>query len=355
MKSPEPSSRNRPDSNPLADDNIASMAVETVEDVFTSNLATYAVRKPYGGDEEMEYTFAEEHFGEIYQKCPVSWIEPVPSYLKNATVKDEKSLEVLARLEADGSILIIYGNSCRHGVPNIGNDGAPGYEFQTFDNVEYMEDSLGKIIYVDSEGNDGEYWLDSVYEEALKIRESYCSNVFSAALALKASSPHSSTCSNGTPVTLNGFGQHHESPALSSPPIPSPRETPKVPVADACVGTEDLSQKPQREESRVNSENPANSAPKPPKSQPIEKEKIDQSAQDQDTGSTDVLSSFIIYFFSTIFSIVWFFVMIPVRVTRFTIKITIIFGFLHYLWLFLADNNDALGMGALINTNYNIN
>ena len=91
----------------------------------------------------------------------------------------------MAMVEADGSILHIHGDACRHGLPVIGDNGSiTGYEFKTFADVESMDGALGKVIFIDSEGNDGEYWLDPIYEEALKIRESYCSNVFSAALAL---------------------------------------------------------------------------------------------------------------------------------------------------------------------------
>jgi len=365
MKSPEPSSRNRPNSNPLADNDIASRAVETVEDVFTSNLATYTARKPYGGNERMDYTFSEEDLvgGMGY---PVSWAESVQSYLQSATVKDEKTLEVLAKLEADGSILLIYGTSCRHGVPTIGDNDITGYEFKSFDDVEYMDGSLGKIIYIDAEGNDGEYWLDPVYEEAMKIRESYCSNVFSAALALKevkASSPQPSMSPKENVDRSNGFGHYPvASPMAMSPPVTpmamSPPVAPKIHVADACVGTEDLPQvhvaampveKPK--EGAARSANGISEKPLPP----APESKKQQNAQEQDSGSTDALSSFIIYFFSSIFSLVWFVVMIPVRVTRFAISAGLVIGIANLLWLYLADNRAAMDMGAIIDKQYNIN
>jgi hypothetical protein len=191
MKSPEPR-RDRTE-DPLQNLNVASRAVETVEEIFESPLASFVVRKPYGGNEIQEYRFAKDATDEkSVLDFSVEWVEPVNNYLKNATVKDEKTLEVMAKVGADSSILIVYGDSCRHGIPQVGNDGSlVGYEFKTFDNVDDMEGTLGKVIYIDSEGNDGEYWLDTIYEEALKIRESYCSNVFSAALALKATEPAS--------------------------------------------------------------------------------------------------------------------------------------------------------------------
>lgn len=369
MKSPEPSSRSRPDANPLRDMNIASRAVETVEDVFTSNLATYVVRKPYGGNETMDYTFPEDSddeqdANEEGPTCSISWHESIESYVKNSNVQDDKTLEVLARLEADGSILLIYGDSCRHGVPTIGDGGITGYEFKTFENVEYLEGSLGKIVFIDAEGNDGEYWLDPVYEEALKIRETYCSNVFSAALALKASSPESAS----SPLEYsNGFAQSQPAfvPSVARNPLSGESSVSnKLPVerVDACVGTEDLPQpktvpveKPKSRsinfnlDSTMPQEKPKPSAAKPQKKEPV------QNMQEGDFGSTDVLSSFILYFFSTIFSIIWFFIMIPVRVTRFALTTMLIMFIVQMIWMYMIDIRTAMEMGALIDKQYNIN
>jgi hypothetical protein len=374
MKSPEPSSRSRPDSNPLLDMNIASRAVETVEDVFTSNLATYVVREPYGGNETMDYNFPDEvdgnddahghghgHGHGESQACSISWQESIESYLKKSTVKDEKTLEVLAKLEADGSILLIYGDSCRHGVPSIGDGGITGYEFRTFEDVEYLEGSLGKIVFIDTEGNDGEYWLDPVYEEALKIRETYCSNVFSAALALKASSPQAGT----RPMEYsNGFAQRQVpavAPATMSPPAVFPVVIPPVARADACVGTEDIPQpkepvgKPKSRSININGDSQKQKSPAPE----TQKQK-QQPAQEQDqeqggSGATDVLSLYILSFFSTIFSVIWFILMIPVRVTRLTVSTLLVLGIANLLWLYFADNRTAMDMGALIDKQYNIN
>ena len=44
---------------PLADPAVASQAVETVEDVYSSDLVGYYLRKPYGGDETMVYTLRD--------------------------------------------------------------------------------------------------------------------------------------------------------------------------------------------------------------------------------------------------------------------------------------------------------
>lgn len=274
----------------------------------------------------------------------------------------------MAKLEADGSILVIYGDSCRHGVPTIRDSGITGYEFKTFENVEYLEDSLGKIVFVDSEGNDGEYWLDPVYEEALKIRETYCSNVFSAALALKASSPQmpsgtgmgAGTAIGPTPVpakNLNGFAPQQRGPAMSAPPMMQP---PGAQNQDARVETE--KEKPKSRSINFNEDafkeqEQEQAAPPTVEQKPKQKskQKKQQPEQEQqDSGATDVLSLFFLYFFSTIFSFIWFAFMIPVRVTKWTFFTLLILGISNMLWLYFADNRLAVDMGAMIDRNYNI-
>jgi len=345
MKSPEPK---RDGADPLKDLNVASRAVETVVAIFMSPSAKFVVRKPYGGDELKDYCFVEEHENEnedgSYTYPPVEWAESVEGYWKNSNVKDEQSLEVLAKVEADGSILHIHGNSCRHGLPVIGDNGSiMGYEFKTFADVEDMDGALGKVIFIDSEGNDEEYWLDPIYEEALKIRESYCSNVFSAASAL-ASEPIAIAKPMASP-TANGIGHAVDNapPTMMMPPAPAPA------VVAASVDKD-----PKMKENMGQGQ----PAPQKQAQKEMEKPKKQQEKeqpQHEDSGSTDILSFFFIWFFSTLFKIVWFILMIPVRVVKCTLTIGIVVSIAHLLWLYLADNRDAMDMGALMSNKFNIN
>jgi len=304
---------------------------------------------------EHENANANENEDGSYPHPPVEWAESVEGYWKNSNVKDEKSLEVLAKVEADGSILHIHGDSCRHGLPVIGDNGSvTGYEFKTFADVESMDGALGKVIFIDSEGNDGEYWLDPIYEEALKIRESYCSNVFSAALAL-ASAPEPIAAPMASP-TANGIGHgighavDNAPPTMMMPPAPAP----VVVDASASVNKDDLVQDPKIKQNADQGQSaPQKQAPKemekPKKQQEKEQPQLD------DNGSTDILSFFFIWFFSTIFKIVWFILMIPVRVVKCTLTIGIVVSIAHLLWLYFADNRDAIDMGALMSNKFNIN
>jgi len=451
MKSPEPSGRNRPELDPLADGSgaVAQKAVQTVEDVFVSDFATYIVRKPYqyqngNGNDSMVCNLnahVEDEdvlgFGSVASP-PVSWVDPVETYGKNASAKEEKSLEVIARIKADGSILLIWGaSSCRHGIPTLGDGGAVlDYEYKTFDDVEYMDGSLGKILYIDAEGNDGEYWLDPIYEEALKIRESYCSNVFSAALALKAASA-SMSMSTSTSVFSPQEEQSLPSPTIASTTVggptssllhsnnansnanasghqqqqfndqkqrvgsqfhPNPQSQQSQPqmqpnraTMSAMRGEQPIpSTEPRREEvlsppisskveptgRRVDSTsdpkpllNTSRSQPGEVKTEkgnassskheqkPVQKpkqEKQRSEPEEEQSGSVDVLPAFFIFFFSTIFNIIWFVIMLPVRVARIGITVALVLVISHLMWVYLADNQDALRMGAIIDTQYNI-
>lgn len=333
MKSPMPTNRTKNDrnSNPLADYDIACRAVETVEDVYSSDLGMYVVRKPYGGNENMEYAFPPS-CGANENDCNVSWYEPVNSYIERANVQEEASIEVLARIGADNSVLLLHGTSCRHGTAVLGAEGnIVGYEWKYFNDIETMDGSLGKIIYIDVYGNDGEYWLDSIYEEVLKIRENFCSNVFSAALALKVSSPEPNN---------NGFFQHgstnHNPP--QQPPMPTTE------TVDACVGTAD--DFPQHQEPPKMQTGAA-----PPKQHSAQK--LDPKAVEEDLGSADALSTFIMFFGGTITSIIWYFLLLPIRVMKFTVFVSLVFWLISMIWLYFADDNGALALGAGIDYHLN--
>jgi hypothetical protein len=346
MKSPQPTNRTKNDvnSNPLSDDEIACRAVETVDDVYSSELAMYVVRKPYGGNETMEYNFPQTNCTKK-SDFKVSWHEPVDKYLATAKVQEEASIEIIAKVGADNSVLLLYGASCRHGIAVLGNDGEiVDYEWKSYNDIEKMEGSLGRFLYIDANGNDGEYWLDSIYEEALKIRENYCSNVFSAASALNAASPKAKESPQKT--------SNHQVPIYHEPLKPvEPNSTannnihkPKLQTMDACVGTSDDFPLPQVQAQEK----------KLPKSKPSKQpaEKVDAQIEEE-SGSTDALSAFVIFFFGTIFSIIWFTCCIPFKLMKWSIIGSLLYGFISITWLYFADDNGAMSYGAGIDYNLN--
>jgi hypothetical protein len=340
LKSPSPIKRKTKEENPLLDLNIASQAVEAVEDVYSSKLAKFIVRKPYGGNETMICTYLQDEYDEH-----VSWMQNVSMYVKNATVEQESTLEVISKVVADGSILVLHGSSnVRHGTVVMGDDGhVTGYDWKELGDVDRRNEPLGRVMYIDTEGNDGEYWLDSVYEEALKIREVYCKSVFSAAVALKT------TSSNGvqSPECSDTQRPHVLTPEKFTSPMPSqderlPEPKSKPQMADACVGTDDLlfvaTDSRQQTGARIDPNEHA-------RTQEVEKEQMIE-----DTGSTDVLSSFIIFFFSAIFNLVWFvLIRMPLRIAFHGIKMILFSSIVYFSWVYLADDNGAHTIGAGIN------
>jgi hypothetical protein len=216
-----------------------------------------------------------------------------------------------------------------------------------------MDGSIGKVIYIDTEGNDGEYWLDPIYEEALKIRESYCSNVFSAALALRATETSASPMGG---QQMNGFSAPMSTPPMSSPMSASTDPSPIKPsTSNIGVDTHDLPKDQSATKPVVDgkSKSPEKKAAAKSTAKPQPKEA--SQPEPQDNGSTDILSYFFISFFSFIFSIIWFFLMIPVRVVKVTLKIGIYLTLVHLGWMYFADNQEAQTLGAIIGDKYNIN
>lgn len=343
LKSPSPIKRKTREDNPLLDLNIASQAVEAVEDVYSSKLAKFIIRKPYGGNETMICTYLEDEYDET-----VPWIQEVNIYLKNANVEMESTLEVVSKIIADGSILILHGSSnVRHGTVIMGDDGhINGYEWREFGDIDRRNEPLGRVMYIDSEGNDGEYWLDSVYEEALKIREVYCKSVFSAAVALKTTSTNGSQSPGYSKMTVpHVLTPEKVSKSKSKEPSPDGKiseDTMKPEMIDVCVGTDDL---------QLDDADSLKKKTSPPTGRAPVDEKRDKSESfhegNEDSGSTDVLSSFIIFFFSSIFNLAWFvLIRMPLRFVLHGLKMVIFSVILYISWLYMANDNGAHTMGA---------
>ena len=121
---------------------------------------------------------------------------------------------------------------------------------------------------------------------------------------------------------------------------------------DACVGTSDDPAffKPEKTAGE------GAAAVPPPK---VESKKMKAVPKEQppvdmeESGSTDVLSAFIIFFFGTIFSIFWFIISIPFRLMKWTFFASLICGLISLTWLYFADDNGAMSLGAGIDYQFN--
>jgi len=369
LKSPKPTGRCNQagkGGDPLSDDDIASRAVVIEDNFFDSESARYILRKPYGGDETMDCNLVapKEPFG---AGDVVQWHQSVSSYLTTATVRNEASLEVIAEIKADSSVVRLYDNdSISHGTLCIDPDGTvQGYDWNnTVEDVEEKNGVLGRVMYIDGNGDEGEYWLDSIYEEAVKIREMYCGNVFSAAQALMVSKVEMQKAADETnkgggdgnvvdPVMNSPLRSNY---SLSAPPQETGGEPPvgvvvepcgmtmspskpKTPTVDACVGTDEAVPRP--------TPLSINEQPSPPTTATKTLPSTKKETEEDSASSSDALSAFLIFFFSTIYSLFFFFaIRLPLKILWWNTICIAMYSSFVVGWLYLADDNGAMALGA---------
>lgn len=115
-------------------------ATKSTPDEYFSTLATYEVRRPY----TTNYNAA---------LWSVAAVSSSNEYQMQADASKPLSLEVAARITADGSILTLNGvSTVRHKKVDVD-------EWKVYKDVDEMDKPLGCIMYLDSEYNEREYWL----------------------------------------------------------------------------------------------------------------------------------------------------------------------------------------------------
>jgi hypothetical protein len=313
-------------------------AAKTIAYEYYSSHATYVVRHPFHEEEEAEFwESAGTQSAEAYQM----------------TVNPDKpfTLEVGAKITADGSILTLSGTS------TVRHKNATSHEWRVFEDVDEMDDPLGCVLYIDGDANEKEYWLgkelsrtsrscvcpwsdffvlvgfalfiDAIYEEAFATREVYCSSLISAASALQANKAQQPANNSFNPKTVE---------------IVKEVERARSPVKDACVGTEDLNVAAEKEEKGHDSAKPTRPTPSSPKKELVEEEE----------SSSDVLTVFLGMLLSSFFGLVWLvLVRIPFRIFTFSLLLVTTSAFLSVIWLYLADDHGAQMMGARIPYGFN--
>ncbi|CAB9528816.1 expressed unknown protein [Seminavis robusta] len=176
-------------------------AVKCTPFEFTTDLATFIVRRPHDMATERELWFTSGYAN-------------AKKYARQADVRKPYTLEVVAIVAADSSTLTLSSNSdVRHN--NVESD-----EWKEFGNVDKMLKPLGTVTYIDTDAVEKDYSLDEIYEGAVSARETYCTSVMSMALGLKVRGP-----------AVN------QAPAPS--PVPLPTKKP-VQTSEIGVNTDDL-------------------------------------------------------------------------------------------------------------------
>ncbi|KAL9180491.1 hypothetical protein ACHAXT_010944 [Thalassiosira profunda] len=369
-------------------------AARTIPSEYGTRSASYFVRRPYAdaaGEEEM---WAHPH------------LSTGDAYRRSATASDPASLEVVARIEADGSVFTLAGASeARHGrAAGLGEER----EWTVFADVEGRETALGRVAYIDAEGNERDYWLDSIYEEALTTRESYCTSMLSAAFALREVTGGGSLAA--LPVAGGGAGARppvafapaHRVPRTVPPPSPmvppgaavgpplgqgagpamppgdegqrrpplrpavqpytvsqfpaDEREmqppAPEMPAVQT-VPPEAAPKQPSTEEVKPGAALREESKPQTPQPQLDTKPQTKQPAEEEFEPADSALPFLVVSLFSLLFSLMWFVVKIPFRIgsALFTVWVTV--AALRIVWLCFADDHGAYDMGAGIDWEFN--
>jgi hypothetical protein len=154
-------------------------AAMTIPNEYGTLMASYMVRRPYihdvidnhdpsSRDDIMMWSlYAHLTSKEEYQQC--------------ATALDPTSIDIVAYIEADGSVFTLTGRcDARYGrlsssANNVASAHGGGgsleearsyeedeYEWVVFDDVEGTDRALGKVTYIDVEGNERDYWLGTL-------------------------------------------------------------------------------------------------------------------------------------------------------------------------------------------------
>jgi hypothetical protein len=114
-------------------------ATETNPDEFDSDVATYVVRRPYAPHNDDFW----KDVGELSKE----------EYKASASVGKPMSLEICAKIKADGSILVLSG------VSNVRLKKPREKKWKIYDEVDALDKPLGAVMFIDGQANEGEYWL----------------------------------------------------------------------------------------------------------------------------------------------------------------------------------------------------
>jgi hypothetical protein len=265
-------------------------AAQCVPFEYSSTLATYVVRRPYG------MITAPELF---------SYCSPTPDqdYARRAHVSTLSALEVAVNIHPDKSVLLLFGVAgVRYKITARQDD-----DFTTIENVDDMVDRsiLGQISYIDEQASELEYSLDEILEEALLVREQYASTMISTALGL-----------DKRPLVVL--------PAESGPPP----LIPKAPSRDVGVETDEqgiTADVPNTID--TSGDHAAATKATPP---PLE---------DAHPGSSDVLTMFFSWIITSILGLIYYvFIGLPLKIVQTVFIMTIAYAICNMMYFYMAQD-----------------
>ncbi len=261
--------RNKLDQTVAPDRDALIRATKDTVHEYESDKATFIVRRPYGVASERELWFgAGQQTSKLYEM--------------SADATKASTLEVVARINADSSLLALYGED------NVRHQLADGSDWIEYKNAE--DEPLGNILYIDREANEREYDLDSIYLTARTVREHYC-----------------------TAIATMIFASQQMAHGATEPTSPPPVGPSKAPGRDVGVNTDAMTVEPQKE--KKNCEKKKTAPPPPP-------------------DEANVVLLFVGMFFDLIKTILWtIFIGLPVRILLATTVSSVTIVLLATIWM----------------------
>jgi hypothetical protein len=284
-------------------------AAHNIPHVYTTELATFTVRRPYG---------LVTH-PQLFSEC--SLVDP-DKYAQRAHISAVASLELVVNIHADGTLLLLHDSAgvryktLTHGL------------WKEHANVDTLDRPLGTVSYIDTQANQKDYSLDEVLEEALLTRELYGSSMMNAALAFKERQPNIDKALQKAAAMNVAASASQEQP---------PPTTSKKQVKEICVGTEDMPFPP--ESIDVPSKDEKSAPPKDSaRKNPPPTEELPGG------GGSDILTTLIGGFFGLIFSFFWaLLVKTPVNIVRMTLTLLMAYVIVSLVLLYAADEHASVG------------
>ncbi|GKY92758.1 hypothetical protein MPSEU_000245800 [Mayamaea pseudoterrestris] len=260
------------------------------EFVDDDHRVVFIVRRPYGVEDDRELWLSG---GQL----------PNKGYANKASVTQCRSIELVARIPFDDSVLSLFDEG------NVRHQNALG-DWEDFGNVYERSGPLGSILYVDrDEGTQKMYSLDDIFDNAIATRQFYCQSILSAATCLK----------RGKALSV----AHTPPAAIDVAPL--------SPGKDVGVDTNDL--------------------PKPKTPKAITK-KTASPAPVEDV--PDVATQFFSMFISGIVWLLWsIFVRLPLRILFNVVALSAAVAIIAFAWVYLESGSNAAHFGSSVDAMFN--
>ena len=291
-------------------------AAHTIPHVYSTELATFTVRRPYG---------LETDDAHLFRDCS---LVDHDQYAQRAHISSVASLELAVTIHADNNLLLLHSAAgVRYQNDNQGWNEHP--------NVDDLDRPLGNVSYIDTHANDQDYSLDQVVEEALLTRELYGSSMMNAALAFKERQPNLEKALEKAAAAAA---------AVAAPPSLSESTTSAAPVKDVmdmCVGTdEDLPFPPETVTVPDPKDKDAGPDKKDKNAVVVKRPPASEEAPAGGGGGSDMFTML----FGLVLSFFWsLIVKTPFNIMRMTITMLLAYAMVSLVLLYAADQHASAG------------